>query len=667
MWVVWRVVSHTHTIMLALRSTKLALAPRLALQSARAFVTSDGFLHKTTIPTFHFQKSLPRLKVPELDETLEKHLTALKPVVTAEQFAVAEAATTDFKNGPGPDLHKALIARDEADPDTCFYGDWWNEMYLSDRQPIPINYNPQLTFNKDPVASRNTQLARATNFIVSSVRFCRTLDHGHLEPEIFHTKPDVAKSGWYAPLMSMLPESVAFYGSYFCGAYPLDIRQFKNLFRSTRIPREVMDELSVPDTESKHVIVQRGSSFYKVDVMRADGTEVPSDQVHGALAEIANAAPAAGALPLGILTTMKRDEWAAVRAEMDGAGGECAASLQAIDAALFVLVMEDEVPDSDKALGSLMLHGDGRNRWFDKSFSVIVAGDGQAAINFEHAWGDGVCVLKYANAVFADAIDPVSSPAVEPSAPEAPPQLLGWGGLPAGVGPAVGKAGEEFDKWLRTLSVEIAKIPEIKKGFAKSHKLGEDGLLQMVMQLAHYKLHGKVVSTYESASTCAFKGGRTECIRSASEQAQALCAVFADPAAADADKEAALREATANHGTLTKDALFGKGVDRHLFALRKMAELGEGEVPGFFTTEAMDVWGKIILSTSTLSSAALDGGGFGPVNDECYGMGYGQKDDYMGFIVSTYRPDGPAMAAALTEAALEVKAVLENNAAAKTV
>jgi hypothetical protein len=32
---------------------------------------------------------------------------------------------------------------------------------------------------------------------------------------------------------------------------------------------------------------------------------------------------------------------------------------------------------------------------------------------------------------------------------------------------------------------------------------------------------------------------------------------------------------------------------------------------------------KIILSTSTLASPALDAGGFGPVNRDCYGIGYG--------------------------------------------
>lgn len=41
-------------------------------------------------------------------------------------------------------------------------------------------------------------------------------------------------------------------------------------------------------------------------------------------------------------------------------------------------------------------------RWFDKSFSVVMLGDGVTGINFEHSWGDGVAVLRYFNDVFKD-------------------------------------------------------------------------------------------------------------------------------------------------------------------------------------------------------------------------------------------------------------------------
>lgn len=41
-------------------------------------------------------------------------------------------------------------------------------------------------------------------------------------------------------------------------------------------------------------------------------------------------------------------------------------------------------------------------RWYDKCFSLIVEPNGEAAVNFEHSWGDGVAVMSYFNAIFND-------------------------------------------------------------------------------------------------------------------------------------------------------------------------------------------------------------------------------------------------------------------------
>ena len=49
-------------------------------------------------------------------------------------------------------------------------------------------------------------------------------------------------------------------------------------------------------------------------------------------------------------------------------------------------------------------------------------------------------------------------------------------------------------------------------------------------------------------------------------------------------------------------------MDRHLFALKTLAE-SEGIVPRLFTSRAYAKLAHIILSTSTLSSDALENGG----------------------------------------------------------
>lgn len=45
----------------------------------------------------------------------------------------------------------------------------------------------------------------------------------------------------------------------------------------------------------------------------------------------------------------------------------------------------------------------------------------------------------------------------------------------------------------------------------------------------------------------------------------------------------------------------------------------------------------IVLSTSTLSTPALDGGGFGPPNRDCFGIGYGITDEGARLMISSYK------------------------------
>ena len=60
--------------------------------------------------------------------------------------------------------------------------------------------------------------------------------------------------------------------------------------------------------------------------------------------------------------------------------------------------------------------------------------------------------------------------------------------------------------------------------------------MQMAMQLAHFRIHGHLVSTYESANHAAFKHGRTETIRSATNEALAFVQLMDKPEATNADR-----------------------------------------------------------------------------------------------------------------------------------
>ena len=67
------------------------------------------------------------------------------------------------------------------------------------------------------------------------------------------------------------------------------------------------------------------------------------------------------------------------------------------------------------------------------------------------------------------------------------------------------------------------------------------------------------MATYESASTAAFKHGRTETVRSATMATKNACKMFGQGSKASASEvRAALEECSKVHGQLTKDAAMGE-------------------------------------------------------------------------------------------------------------
>lgn len=68
------------------------------------------------------------------------------------------------------------------------------------------------------------------------------------------------------------------------------------------------------------------------------------------------------------------------------------------------------------------------------------------------------------------------------------------------------------------------------KDLIKTFKISPDSYTQLCMALAYYKMKGEVAPVYESAQTRKYKLGRTEVIRSATEEALAWCKSMEDPA-----------------------------------------------------------------------------------------------------------------------------------------
>ena len=131
-------------------------------------------------------------------------------------------------------------------------------------------------------------------------------------------------------------------------------------------------------------------------------------------------------------------------------------------------------------------------RWFDKSFSLLMSRNGYTAVSFEHAWGDGVAVMRFFNEVFRDTTDRPLLPRPSSSSSGgggggAPPTeegitRLGFE-LSGGVRAAVEQARAEVGESTGSLSVSSMEYQGLGKTEVKKHGLSPDAVMQVAFQV----------------------------------------------------------------------------------------------------------------------------------------------------------------------------------------
>ncbi|MGH0157373.1 UNVERIFIED_CONTAM: hypothetical protein FKN15_033275 [Acipenser sinensis] len=133
-----------------------------------------------------------------------------------------------------------------------------------------------------------------------------------------------------------------------------------------------------------------------------------------------------------------------------------------------------------------------------------------------------------------------------------------------------------------------------------------------------------------------FRGGRTDTIRSATNEALRFVEVMEDPQAGAEMKLALLKEAIEAHSTYTEQALQGQAIDRHLLGL-KLQAIEEGlSMPEIFmdTSYAMATHWK--LHTGQVSARTDCVMCFGPMVPDGYAVCYNPLPEHINFSVSAF-------------------------------
>ncbi|GAM40303.1 carnitine acetyl-CoA transferase [Talaromyces pinophilus] len=575
-------------------------------------------------PMLRFEESLPKLPVPSLEETAAKYLKSVQPLLTSSELASTTKAVQDFirPDGVGHKLQEKLIARRNDPKIRNWLYDWWNDAaYLAFRDSVI--YSSYFYSHRDD-RKRRIPSKRAAAISTAVLEFKKQVDQGTLEPEYAKTQPMAMDS-------------------------------YQWMFNVSRVPARPSDyPVKYSFTEHKHILVIRKNQFFKI-LHEVDGKQLNTAELEQQFERVyakAEKGPAVGAL-----TTEHRDIWTDAREILLRAHPSNAKALKEVESASFVVCLDDASPVTLEERAHQYWHGDGANRWYDKPAQFIINDNGTAGFMGEHAMMDGTSTLRLNefvnNAVFKNTLD-FSASSVRSHLPD--PTLIHFH-VTKEVQAEIERAQKDFNEVIDAHELQVQAYQAYGKGLIKKLKCSPDAYVQMIIQLAYFKMYGKNRPTYESVMTRRFQQGRTEACRSVSVESVAFCKAMADDSLDASEKAALFHKALKAHVAYVAQASVGQGVDRHLFGLKRLLDPYD-EVPAIYQDPAYAYSSTWFISTSQLSSEFLNGFGWSQVVDPGFGIAYMINENSINFNIVSKKLGSDRMSFYLNEAAGDIRDLL---------
>ncbi|XP_070706756.1 carnitine O-acetyltransferase [Pempheris klunzingeri] len=594
------------------------------------------------------QRGLPSLPVPPLQQTCERYMSALEPIVEVDELKQTKELVDEFEKagGVGEKLQRALEKR--ARNTENWLSEWWVQVaYLEYRMPVVIHSSPGLVLPRMNFSDKQGQIRFAAKLISGVLDFKTMIDNETLPVE-------------------------------YLGGKPLCMNQYYEVLSSCRIPGLKKDSIvnhAKSSRPPKHITVVHNFQFFVLDVYNSDGTPLTADQLCVQLERICSSSLQTNVEPVGILTTQNRDSWgkAYINLIKDKTNKK---SVSAIQRSIFTLCLDGAMPRVSNEMyrscaAVQMLHGGGSrwnsgNRWFDKTLQFIVGEDGTCGANYEHAPAEGPPIVALIDHVVEYTRKPemIRSPMV----PLPMPQKLLFNITPE-IKKNIEEAKHNMNILAKDLDMKVIVFGHFGKNVPKAHNMSPDAFIQIALQLAYYRLYRCCCATYESASLRMFKLGRTDTIRSASSASATFVKAFDDPSKQNTDKIDLLAKAVNAHRLYTNRAISGQAIDRHLLGLKLLALEEKLPLPAIFTDTAYAKALHYQLSTSQVPSKTDCVMCFGPVVNNGFGVCYNPMNDHINFAVSSFNTceetNAAHLAQAIESALLDMRTLLEQTPRAK--
>lgn len=162
--------------------------------------------------------------MPKLNDTLQKFLRSVQPVLSTQSYKKTENLIREFakSNGLGEKLQRLLQNR--ADSHENWLADWWlTAAYLTWRSPVVVYSNPGLYFPTRQFEGVDDWLKFSARVTSAALKYKQMIDFNQIPKDKM-------------------------------GKALLDMGQYKKIFGTCRIPGHNMDQVEF-NPASRHIVV----------------------------------------------------------------------------------------------------------------------------------------------------------------------------------------------------------------------------------------------------------------------------------------------------------------------------------------------------------------------------------------------------------------------------
>lgn len=539
--------------------------------------------------TFDYQERLPVMPVPDLEVTCNKLLEWVSPLLNKTDLERTQAAVAKFllPGEKGTTLQNELISWSEKENLTNWSAPIWKELYLAARDSLVINHNVFYYLKSKLDTNSHTQAHIAAALVVCATEFMDLIDRAELSVDMQKSTPQC-------------------------------MNQYKNLFSATRIPHADVDELTVT-AERQHIAVLHNGHIFRVNILEDTGSIRSAADIEAELDAILTVQERGD--NIGLFTTLDRESWANERSNLLSLSEQNRMAMTDLENAAFILCLDRNSPDSMQETSTMLLHGDGSDRFFDKALQFIVFQNGKSGINFEHSGVDGSVMLRLIGYIYNN-IEQVCFSSHNKKTVAEKIEL----NLNRELSDSLRKAEQKFNDHIADTQTRVLIFSEFGKELIKTFNISPDAFVQLALQLAEYKLYGQCYSAYEAIMTRGFVDGRIDVLYTVSPESMIFIRNMQDKYSSDRESVASLMRAAKTHIQRANECRTGNGIYTHFLGLEsRYNEVGDQlgmQKPELFTDKGYQALLNSVVCTSTTSEYGVELAGYGPIVDDGYGIRY---------------------------------------------